>query len=962
MEPREIETILSENDTFLTNENSPCKKTGDEIMGILESNRLVIGVDICVLFLYEDRTVNTLKIYCCSQKGAEVILQDQLLPQIHRIIDKFGNEIKIRSKMGNELLKLVSAEEFRWTVITRLQKDSGEVYGFITLGNKVRRLYTLRDELLINNLEKTISLVLEKQLRQVQLKKINKDLNALIQIGRVLASKPRLEDVLTKIISVLGDLFDVESGGFQLYDPETQELVLQKPSYGITDNEKIAVCHPTLKEGGLSAEVFLHGEPHICNDVHIDSRVNQNYCRLYGVRSMLSVPLVFEGQGIGVLQVINKKNGCFTQDDVKLLTLLGSQLSMVIKNARLFDEVQKNQMEAIALYQVATEISSLVSLDQILNSVVQKVRYLLRCDITGISLLDNQHRRGEMAATASDKLNIFRGLAIDANRGITAEVIKTKKPVIWTAGEDLNNRYNLDELDLITRSKGFKTLVAVPLQKANTVVGVLYVWRRNAIPFLTGEIDVLYRFSRQASVAIENARLYEQELKTVAELKEFNQLTKSQHALLKRSASIHQLLTKMVLEDKGIEAITQTLADLLKASVAVTDKFGRLLHSAQFSIYQKLEFEKNHRLFPPDFVNNPCIKEFFEQLDKERRPMDLPSDPDYITNLPQVITPICVGHKTLGYVLIARSSHELEELDYVAIEHAATVYALEMMKQKIADEVTSKLKGDCVDDLLNGHFKSDEEILMRANFLGYNINLPYQVIIIDIDNFSDFVKQQSGNEKKVTRVKSSLFNLVNNTVMDRSPRSIVISKSDKIVIIADTVPQNNSSRNYLNPNDLAHRLKAKITETLPEITISMGIGTVTSQLKDFQNSYREAMLVLKIVNKFGKRNVLMKFCEIGVYSLLFQIESKEELEAYYHRILGKLVSYDQKNGTSFLTTLEAFIKNNFNLQKTSKSAYMHVNTLNYRLRRVQEITGTDLDSAEERLNVQMALKIKDLLQ
>ncbi len=960
MGQREIETILPENDTFLTNANSSYDKIEDEILGIMESNRLVMRVDICVIILYEDRTVNNLKIYCCSQKGAEIISPDKLFPQIHRVIDKFGNETKIKSQMGNELLEMVSAEKFQWTTVSRLQKDSGEVYGFIILGNKVLRLDTLRDELL--NLDKTINLVIEKQLRQVQLKKMSKDFNALIKIGRVLASKPRLEDVLAQIISVLGDLLDVESGGFQLYNPETQELALQKPSFGITDKEIIAVCHPTLKEGGLAVEVFLQGEPYICNDFRTDSRVNQYYCRLYGVRSMLVVPLVSEGQGIGVLQVINKKNGCFTQDDVQLLTVLGSQLSMVIKNACLFDEVQKKQMESIALYQVATEISSLVSLEQILNSVVQKVRNLLRCDMTGISLFDNQHRKGVMAATASDKFNEFRGLVIDVNRGITAEVNNTKKPVIWNAGEDRNNRYDLDELDLKTRSKGFKTLVAVPLQNADTVVGVLYVWRLNAVPFLTGEIELLCRFSRQAGVAIENARLYEQELKTVAKLKEFNQLIESQHALLKRSSSIHQQLTKMVLEDKGIEAITQTLADLLKASVAVTDKFCRLLHSAQFGINEKLDFEKNHKLFPPQFVNNPRIKEFFKQLEKERRPMDLPSDSDCIIPRPQVISPILVGHKTLGYVSIARSSHELEELDYVAIEHAATVYALEMMKQKIADEVTSKLKGDWVDDLLNGHFKSDEEILMRATFLGYDINLPYQVIILDIDNFSDFVKQQSGNEKKVAQVKKSLFNLVNNTVMDRSPRSIVISKSDKIVIIADAVPPKNSSRNYLNPNDLAHRLKAKITETLAEITISMGIGTVTRQLKDFQNSYREAMLVLKIMNKFDKRNVLMNFGEIGVYGLLFQIESKEQLEAYFHRILGKLVSYDQKNGTVLLTTLEAFIVNNCNLQKTSRSAYLHINTLNYRLRRIHEITGIDLGNAEERLNVQMALKIKDLLQ
>ena len=70
------------------------------------------------------------------------------------------------------------------------------------------------------------------------------------------------------------------------------------------------------------------------------------------------------------------------------------------------------------------------------------------------------------------------------------------------------------------------------------------------------------------------------------------------------------------------------------------------------------------------------------------------------------------------------------------------------------------------------------------------------------------------------------------------------------------------------------------------------------------------------------------------------------------------MKYDQERGTELVKTLEVFLENNGNLAQAARVLSLHRNSLIYRLQRIAEITGADLDSAEERLNLAVALKIR----
>jgi PucR family transcriptional regulator, purine catabolism regulatory protein len=91
--------------------------------------------------------------------------------------------------------------------------------------------------------------------------------------------------------------------------------------------------------------------------------------------------------------------------------------------------------------------------------------------------------------------------------------------------------------------------------------------------------------------------------------------------------------------------------------------------------------------------------------------------------------------------------------------------------------------------------------------------------------------------------------------------------------------------------------------------------------------------------------------------LLAQLQGTAELRSFQQETLGELIDYDEKSGSQLLPTLEAFFTSNGNLSKTAEMLFVHRNTLMYRLKRIEELTGATLDDPEVRFDLQLALKM-----
>ena len=167
-------------------------------------------------------------------------------------------------------------------------------------------------------------------------------LRALSEIGHTIVAGRNYEHVLDQVITAVGQIMNVKSGGFVLFEEETRELVLQKPAFGVSD-EMVEAYRIPLHRGGVAVSVFTTGVPFFTNRPYDDDRLLLEYARFFDTDSLLTVPLAIEGRRIGVFHLLNRLDGEFTDDDVGLMTLLAPQLSTIIHSARMFAELQERE-------------------------------------------------------------------------------------------------------------------------------------------------------------------------------------------------------------------------------------------------------------------------------------------------------------------------------------------------------------------------------------------------------------------------------------------------------------------------------------------------------------------------------------------------------------------------------------------------------------------------------------------
>lgn len=189
---------------------------------------------------------------------------------------------------------------------------------------------------------------MERQISQAQ---------TMADVPSAVTTAPELEHTLGRLVKKIAMILQAEKCVFMLHDPEEGELVARKPALGLTD-EHLKLLRVRATQG-ISGEAFREGKPLIVNDAASDDRTMKENVVLLGIKNLLTVPLVMEKRDeqervvekktIGVLHVFNKRFGSsFSEEDVRLLSILARQAAAVIANAQLYIEIaeEKQKLEA----------------------------------------------------------------------------------------------------------------------------------------------------------------------------------------------------------------------------------------------------------------------------------------------------------------------------------------------------------------------------------------------------------------------------------------------------------------------------------------------------------------------------------------------------------------------------------------------------------------------------------------
>lgn len=177
----------------------------------------------------------------------------------------------------------------------------------------------------------------------------------LIEISRDLASTLDLDTLLDDIVRASADITHAEAASILLYDDTSRQLYFQ-----VATN----IDEPTMRglvvplEKSIAGWIVTNRKSVRIDDAHKDLRFFGDVEQTVGfpTKSLLGIPLITKNKVVGVLEVINKKRGRFTDPDESMLTVLGAQAAVAIENARLF---QQSDLIAEFVHELRTPLASL---------------------------------------------------------------------------------------------------------------------------------------------------------------------------------------------------------------------------------------------------------------------------------------------------------------------------------------------------------------------------------------------------------------------------------------------------------------------------------------------------------------------------------------------------------------------------------------------------------------------------
>ena len=282
-----------------------------------------------------------------------------------------------------------------------------------------------------------------------------------------------------------------------------------------------------------------------------------------------------------------------------------------------------------------------------------------------------------------------------------------------------------------------------------------------------------------------------------------------------------------------------------------------------------------------------------------------------------------------------------------------TVTALELVKKKAVAETEKRLAGDFFDELIASDLY-EEEIARRLTFFGLDPQAPHLIVLVDVDGSGD----DDGEAAHVVApdIKERLHWAVDEFMARRDALFISASHADSVVILLQ--PGKLDTKAVLA---LAAELQESILQLLPEITASVGIGRPHRHLIDLRQSYYEASYAIKIRKLKGEPGVIASFDDLGSYGLLLGLQDTLSLEVFYDSVLGRLQEYDEQNTSDLVKSLACFLEANGHWGDAAEKLFVHRHTLRYRMKRVEEITGRNLDQSQDRMEFWLALKAKELI-
>ena len=406
----------------------------------------------------------------------------------------------------------------------------------------------------------------------------------------------------------------------------------------------------------------------------------------------------------------------------------------------------------------------------------------------------------------------------------------------------------------------------------------------------------------------------------ILERSELQRRLEAQLAEIQLSHDIHERFTRLSLDGAGIPAILDAVGALAGGPAALYSADGyrvRGLGGAGDSLPARLSTRGRHQ----------------RELD---------------------VVPVRAGPDVLGLLAVAHDASGLPPEGRVrALEHGSTVLAVELSKERAAAEVERRLRGDLVEEVLAGGLEAEEaeRIARQAERLGHRVPHRAWVLVLESDDdTSEAALAAPGRQDSLDAALSGL-------IRSRMPGALTLVRSASAVfLVPDEVAPDLAAA-----ETLAGQILAAAAPVMKPGSASVGVGNLATSVGELARSHVEARQALRLTRRAGGRGRVLSYRSLGAFRLLLEVQSPEALRRFVEEVLGPLLQYAQSRDTPLVETLEALSSARWVRRAAARQLRIHINSMTYRVERIEALTGLSLDDPETRVAISIALRARAML-
>jgi sugar diacid utilization regulator len=406
-----------------------------------------------------------------------------------------------------------------------------------------------------------------------------------------------------------------------------------------------------------------------------------------------------------------------------------------------------------------------------------------------------------------------------------------------------------------------------------------------------------------------------------------DEITRQRDELTKRLSALDSM-SEIARQELGLSALANRLADLTSSRAYILDGLARVrsIESGQGAGEQLDELLSSKR----------CL-ELMRRVGQDHH-----RHTAVVDNVQLTVSPIVSGPDLLGYVLLEAAAPLSPNVNEGLADMAALIASTVFVRERALEEGLVRRRADLLSQLLDG-----EAPKSASSFRA--LPPPLRLAVGRV--------RKVGSVKAANPADGAILREVR-SVAEQVLRSLatptVAAIRGENVVLAWSVKQREGRFNVTEKLEAI----AALVQSAAGAQVRFAVTEVISDPQLFPQVYQEARLAAEVRPWQG--SAIVDTRGLGAYRFIIGASSSRHVLDFSRRTLGKVMEHDEKRNGELIGTLRTYLENRSSVSLAARVLGVHVHTVQYRLRRLEELTGLSLRTAEERLTLELALRIFDL--